>query len=51
MKESMNLKIEMRNGEENNGENNEQSLRNLWDNLHIGNYSPRRREKGKGNNI
>ena len=31
MKESMNLKIEMRNGEENNGENNEQSLRNLWD--------------------
>ena len=49
MKESMNLN--MRNGEENKVENNEQSLRNLGDNLHIGNYRPRRREKGTGNNI
>lgn len=51
MKESMNLKIEMRNGEENNVENNEQSLRNLWDNLHISNYSLEGGENGKGNSI
>ena len=54
MKESMNLKIDLRKGEEKMGKVMNRAsgtCGTISQVLHIGNCSPRRREKGTGNNI